>query len=104
VNPEEGEQAGQKNMKREIQVQGEGEGQNHEQPIGGIKKRRLESPKKGDSTAKVWIPKGQVAFLKFPETKLVPPNKDTAQIPVGEGQDFRSRGRQEVPKDRQGGG
>ncbi len=62
-------------MQSDAGIDGEGQGKNHEKPIGRIKNGRLEIPEKGRAAKQLGVPKGQMSLAKFLKSELTPADK-----------------------------
>jgi hypothetical protein len=102
-DPKESEPSAQESMESDAEVQGEWKGANHEKPVGRIKERGLEPPKKGSPTIEVGIPKGQMASFQFLKTELAPPGELARHILPGKRKDLPGEGGKE-PVEKDGGG
>jgi hypothetical protein len=67
-------------MEHDAQVQGEGERQEKEGPIGRIKERGLETAEERRAAEKMRVPKDQMSVAQFPEAELAPPDELAAQV------------------------
>lgn len=71
-------------MECDAEIGGKRERKDHEKPVGGIKKRGLETAKEGRPAKKVGIPEGKMPFLQFLEPELTPPKELARQVLAGE--------------------